>query len=290
MAERKPHGYPTRAHLIEIHDQPWCPAAIRDAVVDTLRKGWTLPMVPAALSRRVAPVHTLVPVLRDVLDRAATAGVPRRIVDLCSGMGGPMVDVARLLPDADVSVSDLYPHPEEWRALTAGVPNASFVTRSVDACNVGASERGVRTIMAAFHHFAPPQAEEVLRSAVRDAQPIAIVELTNRSIASMVTIVLLTTLLGVVSGLQALFTGNFVVAALSLVVPVNVAVLTIDGVTSCWRTYSVSELHALAAAADPGRRFDWEVSERPASLRVAWWFRMRVLVGMPKRGSGVKAD
>ena len=281
-----PPNYPTRRHFIEIHDQPWCPDVVRNAVVNILRQGWTLPYTPDVVRRHLAPVYTLVPVLRGILDRTPNVSGgdgDRRIVDLCSGMGGPMIDVARLMPDTEVSVSDLYPHPAEWQALTKGVPNASFVSRPVDACDVGASERGLRTIMAAYHHFPPPLAEKVLASAVHDGQPIAVVELTDRTVAGMVTIVLLTTLLGVLSGIHALFTGNLMVAAMTLLVPVNLFVLVVDGITSCWRTYTVPELHALAHAADPNGSFDWEVSERPASLPFVWWFKMRVLAGTPKR-------
>ena len=240
-------SYPTRFHGIEIHDQAWCPSVIRTSVVDTLRRGWTLPMLPLAVRKHVAPVYTLAPVLKSIVDKTTTADSSsgsRRIVDLCSGMGGPMVEIARLLPDTTVSISDLYPHPAEWQALTKGVPNADYVERPVDACNVGASEEGLRTIMAAYHHFPPPLAEKVLHSAVRDGQPIAVVELTDRSLAAMLTIVALTVPLGILGGIQALFCGRFLEALLT---PVNVAVLTIDGVTSCWRTYTVAELKALAA-------------------------------------------
>ena len=62
-------------HLIEIHEKPWCPASLRDAATDYLQLTATLANLYANLA----------PVLDRALDRAGT----RRIIDLCSGGGGP---------------------------------------------------------------------------------------------------------------------------------------------------------------------------------------------------------
>jgi len=64
-----------RFHLFEIHDQEWCPRAIRDAETDYLQ-------FVIANMKGYAPV---VPVLAAALQRTAT----RQVLDLCYGRVGP---------------------------------------------------------------------------------------------------------------------------------------------------------------------------------------------------------
>ena len=64
-----------RLQLIEIHEQPWCTASVRDGVTDFLQ---------FATSRRDLFSH-----VAPLLARALRAAGTRRIVDLCAGAGGP---------------------------------------------------------------------------------------------------------------------------------------------------------------------------------------------------------
>src|SRR5467141_914055 len=64
-----------RLQLVEIHDLPSCPPSLRDALTDFL-----------AFSENLAGAYDPVgPLLRRALERTKA----RRIVDLCSGAGGP---------------------------------------------------------------------------------------------------------------------------------------------------------------------------------------------------------
>ena len=70
-----------RRQLVELEDLPWWPRTFRDAATDYL-----------ATAMRVAKAHAAVaPLLAPVLTRTRAT----RIVDLCSGAGGPW---AALLP------------------------------------------------------------------------------------------------------------------------------------------------------------------------------------------------
>ena len=93
-----------RLHLLELEDQPWYPAAVRDAATDFLRFALESGDIYAPAA----------PLLQDLLARTGT----RQIVDLCSGGGGPWT---RLLPalDSDVRVclTDLYPNRSGMQRL-----------------------------------------------------------------------------------------------------------------------------------------------------------------------------
>jgi len=89
-----------RLHLFEIHDQEWCPGAIRDAETDYLQ-------FVIAKMKGYAPV---VPVLATALQRTAT----RQVFDLCSGAGGPWFWLQPVLAERGLGVSvcltDKYPN------------------------------------------------------------------------------------------------------------------------------------------------------------------------------------
>jgi len=89
-----------RLHLFEIHDQEWCPRAIRDAETDYLQ-------FVIAKMKGYAPV---VPVLAAALQRTRT----RHVLDLCSGAGGPWFWLRPILAERGLNVSvcltDKYPN------------------------------------------------------------------------------------------------------------------------------------------------------------------------------------
>ncbi len=77
-----------RAHLFEWEDQPWLPPVFRDFITDQLRyshgEAMRLP-INSAIAQH----------LQQLLERTGS----ERIVDLCSGAGGPVVQIGRLLHD-----------------------------------------------------------------------------------------------------------------------------------------------------------------------------------------------
>ena len=80
-----------RLHLFEIHDQEWCPRAIRNAETDYLQ------FVIANMKGYAA----VVPVLAAALQRTAT----RQVLDLCSGAGGPWFWLQPVLAERGLDVS-----------------------------------------------------------------------------------------------------------------------------------------------------------------------------------------
>src|SRR5436190_18814208 len=139
-----------RLHLVEIHDLAACPASLRDALTDFL-----------AFSVNLAGAYDPAgPLLRRALERSGA----RRILDLCSGAGGPW---HRLASEVGVPVllTDLYPHQDGTGALP-------LHPEPVDARAVPTELDGFRTIFTAFHHFQPEAARAILADAVERRQGI----------------------------------------------------------------------------------------------------------------------
>jgi hypothetical protein len=89
------------ARFFEFHDQKWFPNDLRDGVTDGLQ--FTL-----SLGRVYRPIVPL-------LNKAVEASRAKRIVDLCSGGGGPWLWLCRLLRvsggrNIEVCLTDKYPN------------------------------------------------------------------------------------------------------------------------------------------------------------------------------------
>src|SRR5438067_636936 len=98
-----------RFHGIELEDQPWCPAAIRNAATDYLQ-------FVIAASRPYAPIA---PRLREALEKSGA----RQLVDLASGAGGPWPGLREALGPVSVRLTDRFPNRpalERARAASGG--------------------------------------------------------------------------------------------------------------------------------------------------------------------------
>src|SRR5258705_8560150 len=99
-----------RLHLLEIADQSWCPRILRDGLTDYLRQ----------LEWVFRPYDLLLPQLRAALARCNE----ERVLDLCSGAGGPWVPLLSSWEKSgggppEGRLSDPRPSPPSW-ARAAG--------------------------------------------------------------------------------------------------------------------------------------------------------------------------
>ena len=226
-----------RLHLLEIHEQTWCPSAVRNGATDCL----------AIIATFLQQYRNITPLLA----RALQASCERRIVDLCSGGAGPWRSLSARLQlhlggaPLEVLLTDLYPSwhstqrdPDadlKLRTKPTGRARIIFVPFSVDATQVSPSLPGFRTLFTAFHHFEPATARAILQSAVDDGQGIAIFEQTRRhplALLVMLTLPLLALLLtpSIRPWRPSRLFWTYVIPAIPLV-------LCIDGIVSCLRTY-----------------------------------------------------
>ena len=114
-----------RIHLLEIEDQPWCPRLVRDGGTDWLH----------FMASTHKAFNAIAPKLRDAMQRSGST----RIVDLCSGGGGPWLSLASLLAQSgniDVQLTDLYPNrAAHHRVGVDSRGRVRYCAKPVDATN-----------------------------------------------------------------------------------------------------------------------------------------------------------
>ncbi|MFK7817634.1 MAG: hypothetical protein AB8G99_02860 [Planctomycetaceae bacterium] len=255
-----------RIHFLEIHDQKWCPASLRDALTRFLAFFifWGRPYVSVAS------------LLSQTLNRNGT----RKVLDLCSGGGGPWPQLLTRVRDrlddrADefaVSLTDKFP-PRLIGELPDGL---SFETDSVDAMSIEPARTGFRTLFTSFHHFRPNEARAVLEDAVRNDSGIAIFEFTRRHPRTMLPYLVTPFIVWVAVPFMRPFRLRDWLWTYPI--PILPAVVTFDGIVSCLRTYSPDQCLQLASESDPEGRFKWRSGVRPSLAG-----GMTYLIGVPKK-------
>lgn len=240
-----------RFHLIEVLDQAWCPADVRDAVTDYLQFSISLNN----------PYQAVLPRLAEAL-RASHADW---IVDLCAGAGGPWGQLRPALermlarPLALV-LTDRFPHRPAAGASASDRAAPAALTLAADARALPIGAPVFRTIFAGFHHFAPPDARAILQDALRQRHGIGIFEATQRRLPAMALVAL--------SAASLLVTTPFIRPwrwsrlLWTYVVPLVPLVLVFDGVVSCLRTYTPDEMRDLVGQLD-AQDYVWQIGEAP---------------------------
>jgi hypothetical protein len=237
-----------RIQFIELHDQPWFPSFLRDEVTDALQHG-------LALFNVYAPVA---PILRSLLEKTGAA----RIVDLCSGGGGPLLELSRSIPlegNLRILLTDKYPNLRAFdRIRTASMQRVEFQPESVDAMQVPRDLPGVRTIFTSFHHFSPEQAAALLRDAVEACQPIGIFEITARALSAIAWIPAWALFALLCAPLIRPFRWSRLLW--TCLIPVVPLVLLFDGIVSCLRSYRPKEFLDIAGKLK-GNGYVWQAGE-----------------------------
>jgi hypothetical protein len=261
-----------RRPWFELHDHPRFPGFLRDLITEGLEFIWNRLGSYRAIEGR--------------LQRAVALSRAPQIVDLCSGGGGPWLSLAPGLRHGDgspaqVVLTDRFPNLAAFartRQLSAG--RIQYAPEPVDARQVPETLPGFRTIFSSFHHFSPAQAGEILADAFHRREGIAVFELARpqlRTVLLCFTMPLLSWIL--TPRMRPLGWRRMVWTYLLPIIP---AVLYLDGVLSCLRSYSLADLRELVAPlASPD--YGWEVGEAGnGKAKVAY------LIGIPlnRRASG----
>jgi hypothetical protein len=258
-----------RLHLFEWEDQGWFPSILRNFITDHLEFH----------GRRV-----YVPAMQKLAQELEETG-HSKVVDLCSGGGGPLPGLQAELSKergkpVQVVLTDLYPNIDAFKAIQErSKGNITFRADSVSAMNCPADLDGFRTIFTALHHFRPEGAHKILGDAMNKRKPIAAFEASERTLLSLAT-VLPTMFLG--SFLLTPFLGRISLGRLmfTYVIPLAPLFFTWDAFVSCLRTYSTEELKELTrdlAAED----YSWEIGQIVSSMYLMP-YRITYVIGRPK--------
>ncbi|KAJ3183752.1 hypothetical protein HDU87_005868 [Geranomyces variabilis] len=251
-----------RLHLIEFSEQPWVPAVIRYSVSRVLTAFWEADFGEPILKFLTAigvvtPINAVLPPIR----RAVAWSGATCVMDSCSGSGGPTPAIERIYNASaragnsdrlDFYMSDLFPDVSAWQQAAAGRPRLKFLEDSVDATNPPAAVRKMKAFRAfflSFHHFDDALAKRVVKSAMANGDGFGIFELQSRTIATILSLVMLfpiTMLVTLVTpGLRRSLPHLF----FTFIIPIVPLIVMVDGMTSALRTRTPQEILAMVEAA-----------------------------------------
>jgi len=240
-----------RKQLFELEDLPWFPHWIRECMTRYI----------VAMHRLLGTSKTLSKLVARALEHSTT----HRVIDLCSGSGGPMLEVADILrqhygyPDLQLTLSDLYPNQEAAKSLNHGEDNkTTYLTTPVNAANLDKELEGVRTMVCSLHHMRPEVATNILKNAQQSQQPICIYEISDNSIprgvrwlalpTTFIMVFFITPLVRPMTRQQLVFT---------YLIPIFPLAIAWDGAVSNIRTYTLSDLDILLSDLQ-SEEYTWE--------------------------------
>lgn len=219
----------------ELEDFDWFPVVLRDAMTGFLRVSADFLNVAAGAS----------PLVLEALEASDT----ERIVDLCSGGGGPVLSLVQALERdygrrVPAVLTDKFPNLPAFDRAERELRGRVLTRReSTDATSVPAELRGVRTIFNAFHHLPPQVAKAVLADAAEKRQPILTFEFVERSFQGFGAVSQAP--LAVYGFMPFVRPADPVALACTYALPIVPLATLWDGFASCLRAYSVGELEAM---------------------------------------------
>lgn len=253
-----------RLHLLELEDQAWFPATVRDLATDYLQ-----------FAQTATGMHkTMTPLIREALARGNTT----HIIDLCSGGSGPLVAVIGTLRqsgiEATATLTDLFPNlPAFERAASESKGAIDYVSTAVDARAVPRELKGLRTLFNGFHHFRPADATAILADAARANEPIAMFEFSRRSLGTLIPVLFMPLFVW----LSTPFMRPMTWKRLLFTYPIPAVPFTClwDGIVSQLRAYTIDELEELGRSAGS---MEWRAGSIPIARGSG---RLTYLVGCP---------
>ncbi len=265
----KPINAMKRIQLFEFEDQRWFPAFLRDCMTRYI----------VAFHRILGTPHQIA----ELVERALGATTQRRVFDLCSGGGGPLLAAAEHLrasakfADLKVSLSDLYPNRAVAEQLNSNANDGvSYSEDPVDATRFPIEEPGVRTMICSLHHMPPDTARAILARAEESGQPFCAYEISDNAppivlwwlaipFAFLITF-FVTPLVRPLTFRQVIFT---------YFIPLLPFFIAWDGAVSNARTYTLKDLEELVGD-QKGKDYRWEMGVLPGKGGGKIW-----LLGLP---------
>ena len=263
-----------RLHLFEFEDQTWLPGVIRDGMTAILN----------IIEEKAKLYIAIVPCLRSILRELKC----EKIVDLCSGSGGPWKYLIGCLVDSETSslevfLSDKFPSFNILELDTFQASKLKFAPYPVDATNVPKELTGFRTIFGSFHHFRPEEAVGILQDVVKYREGIALFEMTRRNWFSILYILSLGPI-AVLFFIPFIKPFRWLRLILTYLVPLIPFVFVFDGIVSCLRTYSIEELQLMVKKIKGNNLYNWEVGMKKCERFSGG---ITYLIGYPKTNTSI---
>lgn len=204
----------------------------------------------------------------------------RHIVDLCSGNGGPIALVHKLI-DQELRVT--YILTDKFPNLTAfeHIKNTSkgvidFSKESLDIVQDNIHIKGIRTLFTAIHHFDPEDVIQILTHSVKDRSPITVFDGGNKHIGSILAILITHPILFLIfTPFIKPFKFNRIL--FTYLIPLIPLYAIWDGIVSILRLHEPQDLLRYAHIADVDKDFTWSSGK----VRNRVGFSVAYLVGIP---------
>lgn len=261
-----------RLHLFEWEDQSWCPEVFRNFITEHLQ----------FLARLLGFFNPAVDILATALNQLKV----KRVVDMCSGGGGPwpsLIDQLASKTDQEpqVLLTDLYPNTSAFEKVE--LDSGGKITghrESASAFDMPEQLTGFRTIFTGFHHFKPEHARKILEDAVEKNTGIGIFEAQERSLLMVATVPFAVFFAGLIF---TPFVGNLSLKRLffTYIIPLCPLLFAWDGFASCLRTYSIEELKELTKDLE-SENYHFEMGRIPVQIIPIHTMNLTYLIGMPK--------
>jgi hypothetical protein len=246
-------GIMRRVTLSEIHEQPWFPARLRDEVTDALQ----------FILSTIQMYRSIVPRLGAAIEACGT----RRVVDVCSGAGGPWTWLPRALATngfapVRVILTDRYPNLAAFRRAQESSGGAiDYCADPIDAQKIPPQLCGFRTMFSTLHHFPPDEIAAILRGAVSRGEGLGFFEAAKRRPRTIFYACFMA--MGALCMVPFMRPFRFARLIWTYLLPVIPFVLFFDGVLSCLRAYSPAELREMSSRVG-AKNYLWDVGESGA--------------------------
>lgn len=161
-----------RVHLFEFEDLKWFPNWIRICMTRLIM----------VMHKKFKTSEDMAVLLNSLIKQTKIT----KIVDLCSGSGGPMLDVISQLKNVHeiknvkLILSDLYPNLDAAERINQTDNSISYRTTPLDATNLDNDIKGILTMVGSFHHMRPELAKNILIEVQKKKQPICIMEINKK--------------------------------------------------------------------------------------------------------------
>ncbi len=205
-------------------------------------------------------------VILPLVERGLDSTDQKRIIDLCSGAGGPMVDVVQRMNSSTakelvhLTLTDLYPNLQSAESVERdSVDGVCYSRLPIDAANVPEEMLGMRTMICSLHHMRPEVVKEILTDTASKKQPFLAIELSDNSAplwlwwlaipVGFLLSLILTLRVRPLSATQLIFT---------YCLPIVPMFLSWDGAVSNARTYTKNDLEYLISQVD-SQAYSWEI-------------------------------
>ncbi len=257
-----------RIQLFEFEDLPWFPNFIRKCMTRLI----------VVMHRFLGTRDQLLVLLKKVISESGE----KRIIDLCSGSGGPMLYAFEHLrkevgfEDLSLTMTDLYPNEQFAKQVNdRDDPKLSFQKEPLDATQVGDKIKGLRIMVSSFHHMPPLLAKRILAYAEKSRQPILIFEISDNSVPVWANFIAIP-----INFIMCLFVTPFVrpMSWQQLVFTYPIPIIPIafawDGAVSNARTYTLKDMdELLEGLGKEGYHWEKDLISSPKAKMLYLWGR-----------------